>query len=823
MNDQLEIVKSLKVMASKLNNLQANLLLISDDKRHSGIWKQWQEKRQTIIDLASFNWDRAKAIAIISGVGDWRCFDLDDVEEPEILKKVIRILGLPADYPWVIKSGSGKGYHIYFKCKLAFPHQLIGKTEVNIYYGKSKNGGFDHLELRWAKCYTLCPPSLHPSGAQYEFISGKIPDAEPAMISDVQRIANVFLELTVTEERKPEPEVKPAGTNEEQIDLKFLPSAIEFLAERLVDYNDWVKCGFALSSLGEEGRKYFLDLSLKNPNYPQDTPEIINKKFDSLLRDKSNHVSINSLFYTAINHGYKYPKIKQDKPKKEKPEKETERKRRMEFSEEFWYEFHDPKGFLALGIDRANFLYFLQSRGFFKMYVSTADYMFIRIQRNIVTEVTPTLIKDFVLDYVKGLPSELTRNFSNIDLYNTVLKGTNVYFSTSYLEFLEPKKIFFHQDIRTEAYFYFKNCWVKVTKDNYITQRYEDLRFYIWEKQIIQRDFVDVKSDLTGYQMSEFQQFLRNVCNNDNDRYYSLMSAVGYLLHTYKDPSLAKAIIFCDEQLSDDANGRSGKSLVGNALSKFRNSVRFDGRNFKQDKAFAFQQVSLDTQIIEFNDVDKKFNFERLFSILTDSIIIEKKGKDEFMIPFDRSPKVLISTNYTIQTDGDSADDRKFEIEFSNHYNKNNKPVDEFGHRFFDDWDSDEWNRFDNYMIACVNYFLSRGLRSYSYVNLSRKKLLQSTNKEFVEFMESEVQLGIEYSKKTVHEAFVKLYPDFTHLKQNTLSGWIKKYAKIIGYKYFEGHRKDYKYFVMYDSDFEKPDEDGDEVELGGRTSDTLF
>jgi len=60
--------------------------------------------------------------------------------------------------------------------------------------------------------------------------------------------------------------------------------------------------------------------------------------------------------------------------------------------------------------------------------------------------------------------------------------------------------------------------------------------------------------------------------------------------------------------------------------------------------------------------VDKRFNFEKLYSIITDAITIEKKNRDEFSIPFENAPKILITTNYTIQVDGTSGEDRKNEI-----------------------------------------------------------------------------------------------------------------------------------------------------------------
>ena len=58
---------------------------------------------------------------------------------------------------------------------------------------------------------------------------------------------------------KPEKSINLKKVGEE--DLRFIPSVIEFLKDKLEGYSNWVDCGFALASLGEKGRSYFLNLA----------------------------------------------------------------------------------------------------------------------------------------------------------------------------------------------------------------------------------------------------------------------------------------------------------------------------------------------------------------------------------------------------------------------------------------------------------------------------------------------------------------------------------------------------------------------------------
>jgi hypothetical protein len=145
-----------------------------------------------------------------------------------------------------------------------------------------------------------------------------------------------------------------------------------------------------------------------------------------------------------------------------------------------------------------------------------------------------------------------------------------------------------------------------------------------------------------------FEEYGNNVCRNDVSRINALRPAIGYLIHSYKDPTRTKAIIFTDEKLSDKASGRSGKGLVTNAAKQMKNVLRIDGKNFRFDKSFPFQSVSPDMQLMFFDDVNNKFGFEKLFSIILEGTTIEKKNKNEYSIHYDRSTKILITTNQSI-------------------------------------------------------------------------------------------------------------------------------------------------------------------------------
>lgn len=740
----------LKQYAMEYNGKYYINILPLEDKVPKLEWTKWQSDDMVKEDLEKMNWDdRINGIGGVSGINNWRCLDFDGVKDIKIVEKFVEELGLTSSYEWIVKSGSGKGYHIWFTAEDREGLLDGFGGEKSYYKFKPKRmSDCDHIELRWKSCQTVLPPSIHPSGKKYEFINksgDEIPGNSPSNIW-IGKLINVLNELCVVERERTTKIRKVRCRSIRPIELsgqesETLGKAVDAIKGKIEGYDDWIRAGFALASLGEAGREKFIEISSESEKY-KDSEEELNEKFDSLLRDYDGRIKLGTFYKIAEKYGYERP------------------------VPQFWYERNDK-----LEIDEVVYQDFLKRMGFGKFYLGK-DYIFVRERDNVLEEVNPSIIKDFVVRYVRNLPYRVSPNFNRNDLRRKLLNKNHKLFGETYLEFIDPIRIEFMKDKYDRSFFFYENCFVEVTKDAIIPQSYENLGGTIWEKSKIKRDFRIVETE------TEFTRFLWNVCGKDKDRYNALRSAIGYMLHRYKDPSLSKAVIFIDEKLSDAAFGRSGKGLVTNGIGKLRNLVEIDGKRFKIDGNFAFQSVGVDTDIIYFDDANKRFPFEKLFSIITGGLNVEKKNQPEFHIPFEDAPKIIITTNYSVQGTDDSTLDRQFVVEFTDHYNKRFRPVNEFGHRFFDDWNEQEWLEFDNFMLGCVRYYLSEGLVEYEHVNLMEKQLIDSTSPEFAEFIE-DMELGKEYNKKELYAEFQEMYPDYDKLHQNTFTGWIKRYANL--------------------------------------------
>ncbi|MFA7421266.1 MAG: bifunctional DNA primase/polymerase [Melioribacteraceae bacterium] len=714
-------------------------------KRPTIKWENWQLIEQSENDVIELGWNSSiTGIGGICGINEIRNLDFDKVTDPSIVDMICKRLGLPSNYRWVVKSGSGSGFHIWFRASEneKLYERLNGQKSV--YRLDLKDEGLcDHIELRWKDSQTVLPYSKHNSGNFYQFLHDE-PKEKPTEI-DVDVLIDCIEEFCELEREKEILDIgrrtfEPTGFDREKLD-----SAIEYLGLNLPKncYEDWYRIGFGLVTIGEEGRKYFIRMSISNPQY-HDSEVVISKKFDGFIKDYDKRITLGTVYHIAEKYGWQKPFVK------------------------FWFVENEKTH-----ISKRNFKRFLEENGFCKLKLERG-YILLKVTNNIVREVEVCDMKDFVLDYLKRIDEEHFDDVTRTQVIDAVIKGAPQHFVQPYLEFLETRDLEFLRDTKEKGFLFFSNCFVEITQSKIKSKRYEELEGYIWDKQVIKQKFWIEESE------AEFEAFIRNICRNDEYRVLSLRSAIGYLLHNYKDSTNAKAIIFLDEKLSDGAFGRSGKGLVSQAIGRLKKSVRLDGRNFNFGKSFAFQSVTLDTAIIEFNDVSKRFNFDKLFAIITDDITVEKKNKDEFIIPFNQSPKILISTNYTIEGADDSALDRQFVVEFSDHYNRRHTPISEFGHRFFVEWKSEQWNAFNNYMISCIQLYLNKGLIDYTRINLDKKKLIDSTCEEFVEFFET-MDFENELNKKDVFEQFKKEYEEYSELRMNKFTKWMKEAAKIKG------------------------------------------
>lgn len=417
----------------------------------------------------------------------------------------------------------------------------------------------------------------------------------------------------------------------------------------------------------------------------------------------------------------------------------------------FWYWDADKE---KLSLSYTKFAQFLNVNGFGLYFYDTTSPIFKIVHNdfNRLEEASNERIKKFTQEYILNYPLEGVE-YTKDQLLEVLYRNNNI-FSDKLYEYLNALRIDFLRDTKNCCYIPFKNGIVEISSGNIKILKHGEVNKVIWKTNLI--DFnVDICQEDDN--PCEFLDFLEKISGYDKDRLISAVSIIGYLLHKYKHPAKTFAVILGEETDDESKGGGTGKGIFIKALEKILSTVTIDGKNFKADKSFAYQRVKLETKLVAIQDVDKMFDFEKFYSIITEGWTIEKKNKDELYITYSDSPKVILTTNYTINDTGNHAKRRQKVIEFSDYFGPGKTPLDEYGHLLFDDWDKDEWNRFYNFIFYCVKYYLKNGIKDMQQgEKYKAKKIKVQFGEDFLSWFEDYSQNGFMNDKK-----FSDLYAGF--------------------------------------------------------------
>lgn len=553
-------------------------------------------------------------------------------------------------------------------------------------------------------------------------------------------------------------------------------------------YDNWLKLGFALADgFGINGLPFYKRLSQFYPGY---NPSECESQFHNCLKGNRKGITIKTFFQIAKEHGIS---IKEKTNPCAGNEVSINRKITENISIESKIEvFYSPiygkdnEGNTVISdvkINYRKFIDLLYSFGF-RRFDLDKQFIFVRVERQIVNEVTTIQIQDYFISWIKSLPQKLEFDVDRNFLLEKIFKSPATYFCESKLSLLKSEsEIIFNTDSKSEGYVYYQNGYIVCNNEEYRLQEYSRLKKHVWSTQLLRRTFIYIdQQERPIHEMGVFARFVFNIANKDVQRFTELCTIIGYNLHSYYDRKL-KATIFTDSKISDKPDGRTGKTLLCKGLGQIKKYCEVNGKDFDPTNKHKYELANLDTQVICLNDVRKNFDFESLYNDITEHICVNRKNQQ----PFNIKAKIVVTTNKTVLTEGASSKDRSIEFEFSEHYGEKLSPQVEFGHWFFSDWEEKEWAEFDNFMMYCICLFLKTGIMESPPINLNRRKIIDYTCPEFVEFIyekleQKTIEFNKEYNKKIIYNMFIEEYPDIVEHryfgKQNTFSKFLKIFCK---------------------------------------------
>ena len=753
-------------MYEKYLKAGVNCIAVSESKTAIFPWKRYQSEMITDDDLrVQMSDKRAKGVAIICGAvsGNLEVIDVDTKYADFDLYSEIKELVNPDIWAklHIVRTKSG-GYHLLFRCEYIEGNQKLAErpaTEAELKANPVVKT-YCIIETRGEGGYVVAPPTEGYTVVQKGLSVVTLEEREH-LIEVMRSFNSIVVEQVI--EAHDRPSVKDYGAS--PFDAYNKNGDVRSLFE---------ECGWKFVS-GNSERDYYLrpgGTSKHSGSYNKsmglfsvfstNTPFLIGKGYkpaivfailkcggdfsraakellDLGFGERRNVVVERSTkeVRKMAEEGYSGDEITAELVKKygmpladaaELVVSVTEKKNLTTFWDV------DSKG--RISINRYKLQIFLSVEKEFLLYFydNGINYRLIRHTGGIAHDSSTEQIKKEIKGYIDSLPDEFDGGVSPADLLELIYRSSASLFNDGFFEFFNRADLNFLRDEAGKAFFPFKNGIVEVTKAGIALKSYGELGRSIWQSQLIDHEIV-VDQGVQPMEI-EYYKFIRRINGDDEERIAYCITLMGYLLHKYKDPGKPFAVILAEETENEANGGGTGKGIFVKALSYLMQVVRLDGKNFKSDKSFAFQRVDIDTKIIAIEDTRKNVDFESFYPIITEGVTVEKKNQDEFFIPYKDSPKIMFTTNYTIPNNGNHAKRRQRVLEFAPFFGVKHTPEDEFGHKLFEDWDKDEWNRFYNFMFYCVNEYLEVGiLKMENSDKLAKKQIRVMYGEEFLEFM----------------------------------------------------------------------------------------
>jgi hypothetical protein len=331
----------------------------------------------------------------------------------------------------------------------------------------------------------------------------------------------------------------------------------------------------------------------------------------------------------------------------------------------------------------------------------------VRIVDNVIYETDTAGIQR---DYIREVDVNYQEEGANRVLYN---------FMPAIVKYMEALPVFdgeLVRDDRESSYIFFRNGALRITKDTADLVRYTDIDGCVFSRHIKDFDYEPATEH------GSFGEFIDMITIDEQHKRF-IMTALGYILHYFKQRDYAKALMIIEDvDDQEQARGRSGKGILAQFIEYLRWTVQQDGRNYKADSQFKNQRIVPGVQCYYLNDPAPGVLMNQFYNMITDDMLIEAKGKKSYTIPYKHSPKILITTNYLPNLESDSDRDRFIVLPIKKTFGASHSVRDAFpGETFFDDsWSRENRNGCIRFAVDCLQTFLAAGVVTYLNEEMQR-------------------------------------------------------------------------------------------------------
>lgn len=468
---------------------------------------------------------------------------------------------------------------------------------------------------------------------------------------------------------------------------------------------------------------------------------------------------------------------------------------RTAYAYKFWQPRIDAKGQMrGYDFDIVNARHFLIYQGFYRYpnHTNKLAYEIVKLDDHVVSVQDGISIKNYLENFVFETRQEK-------QVVATVMKAKII--GEQLIHSLPQFNFPFTKGDKTSQYFFFKNKAWKITNEGVNEFKPVNGECFVWEKELLlpERNAPDIAKPFFTVEMEEGQpkltvhrqdhpvmQYFINcsrihwkkeldaagVSYYEPNSFYeskslntltgqsltaeeqaeqvlhflSKVTALGYFYHDHKQPSKAW-LVWCTENAERETTssfGGSGKSIFGNCIKAFLPNEYFEGRKVDTSTLFHLQNVTDKTRLIWYDDVAPGFTISPMFSSITGPMKIETKFGRATEIPFAKSAKYLVTSNFNLKDTDPSTVRRLWFLGWSDFYHAasskhpGTKTIsDDLGHQLFNDWSDTEWNGFINFVKDCIVAWLKVGRVDPPLRDIKQQTLRTIMGPNFMEWSES--------------------------------------------------------------------------------------
>lgn len=336
--------------------------------------------------------------------------------------------------------------------------------------------------------------------------------------------------------------------------------------------------------------------------------------------------------------------------------------------------------------------------------------VYCRVIKNELFEYAGDVFKSAFQDYVVR-EFDLKENVTEV--VNHILKRHREF------PLLDISKIYYDGKFKGGSFLFFDDGYLYIDLKGEVWFNEYDGSYYLFDGFKQRRNIRWIADTEEVRRLNErqniFRDFCFGVCGNDEETFDIFRWLYGYIVSGYDIPSCRRAVLFNDVDFEGNGvnRGGTGKSLLCESFRYIRNSVIYPGKNFDVSKDFSFSEPKHNetTGIVVIDDINRSFNFELFYNIITSGLMINKKYQAVRSVDASRY-KVVITANHLIDVNENSSMRRVFLFSTTQSIYKANKyssftPLDHFnGKQLYNDFTEEDWRRFDLFVMECVRYFL---------------------------------------------------------------------------------------------------------------------